>query len=71
MIQCHLDALSARVTPKGVENLKLKINRFALEANQQPNKQNRKTKQKKKIKKTLKGWQEIMDYFVCLANAHA
>ena len=41
--------LLPRVTPKGVESLKLKINTFVLEANQQTNKQNRKTKQKKKL----------------------
>ena len=30
-----------------------------------------KTKHKKKDKETLIGWNEIMDYFVCSAEAHA
>ena len=58
--------LVERDLPKGVENLKLQIEIFVLEAKWQTNKNKARTK---KDNKTL-GQSEIMDYFVCLAEAH-
>ena len=64
--------LVERDLPKRVENLKLQIEIFALEANRQTNKNKTQNKtQTRKDKKTLIGWNEIMDYLICSADAHA
>ena len=60
--------LVERDLPKRVENLKLQIEIFALEANRQTNKNKTQTR---KDKKTLIGWNEIMDYLICSADVHA
>ena len=57
--------LLERHVPKEVDNLKLQIEIFALEISRQTN---RKTKQTKKDKIVR---HEIVDYFICSANAHA
>ena len=58
--------------PERVENLKLQIEIFALETNKQTNKNKTQNKtQTRKDKKTLIGWNEIMDYLICSADAHA
>ena len=57
--------------PKGVENLKLQIDIFALEPKK--GKKQTKTKHMQKVadKKILIGRRDIMDYFISSANTHA
>lgn len=61
------DALIERCPLGGIE-LKLRIETFASETNEQIN---RKTKHKQRNGKTLTGRREEIDYFICPANARA
>ena len=60
--------LVERDLSKGAENMKLRIETFVFGANKQTNKTKAQTK---KDKETLIGRNEIMDFFICSADAHA